>query len=122
MDYRQLVRILAAGRIVIGGALTIVPGFAGAMWIGDIARDPRVKVMIRAMGIRDLALGAGLYRALSTGAPTRDWAVLGGVSDLVDAGATVLGARRIGVLKALPTLAVAGGSAAIHLSATDQLD
>lgn len=122
MDYRQLVRMLATGRVAVGGALTLFPGFAGSLWIGPAAKDPAVKVIIRAMGIRDLALGAGLLKALSSGEPTRSWALLGGTSDVVDAAATVRAAGSIGVAKALPTIFVASGSAIAHLTAANQLD
>jgi len=122
MDYRQIVRMLAAGRVVVGATLTVFPGFAGGMWIGDVAKDPRVKVMIRAMGIRDLALGAGLLSALSKGEPTATWAGLGAASDVVDAVATFKGARAIGLAKAVPVLAVAGTSAVLHGAAISQLD
>jgi hypothetical protein len=122
MDFRQIVRMLAAGRVAIGASLVVLPGFAGGFWIGAAAKDPRTKVMIRAMGIRDLALGAGLLRALDRGEPAKGWAMLGAASDAVDVAATAAGARSIGLLKAIPTIAVAATSAVAHTAALDELD
>ncbi len=122
MDYRQIVRMLAAGRVVVGTTLTVFPGFAGGMWIGEAAKDPGVKVMIRAMGIRDFALGAGMLQALSKGEPTKSWAGLCATADAVDALATVKGAPGIGFFKALPVVAVAATSAVLHGAAMSQLD
>lgn len=122
MDHRQILRILATGRIVVGAALTVAPGLAGGRWIGPIAADPRVKVMVRAMGIRDLALGAGLLHALGAGEPAATWARLGALSDVVDTAATIAGAKAIGPLAAAPTIAVAATSAVVHTVCAGHLD
>jgi hypothetical protein len=121
MDHRQLVRSLAAGRVVVGAALIVVPGTA-SRWIGPAAHDPTVKVTIRALGVRDLAIGVGTMRALAAGEPARDWTLAGGVSDLVDAGATLLAFRRIGARRAIPLLMVATVAAAVSYVAAERLD
>lgn len=122
MDHRTLVRALACGRIVIGGALTIAPGTAGAGWIGDTAYHPEVKVFTRAFGVRDLALGLGTFRALNTGEPARSWVVLGALCDAVDLAATTLAVGRLGPRRALPVMAVAGTAAVIGVLSADQVD
>jgi hypothetical protein len=122
MDYRQLVRALAAGRVVVGGALLIAPGAAGAGWIGDAARRREVKVMARAFGIRDLALGLGTLQALDTDAPAEPWVTAGMLSDAVDFAATALALRALGVRRALPVMAVAAGAAAAGYLARTQVD
>lgn len=122
MDHRQLVRGLAAGRIVIGTALTVAPGLAGRGWIGDAALDPSTKVFTRALGVRDLALGLGAYRALDSGGEVRPWVVLGALCDAVDLVATSLAMGRIGARRAVPAMLIAGTAAAAGLAAADHLD
>jgi len=122
MDYRQLVRMIAAGRVVIGATLTLAPGFAGGQWVGEVAQRKDAKVMIRAMGVRDLALGAGALQALSSGDPVRSWVLMGALSDVIDFTATALALRQLGARRALPVLAVAATAATIGALSADQLD
>ena len=51
MDYRQLVRSLAVGRVAVGLALVLVPSLAARGWAGDEASRPATKVFLRALGI-----------------------------------------------------------------------
>ena len=111
MDAKQTARINGVGRAVIGAALTVAPTLAARGWIGDDAGSPGGKVLGRALGIRDLVLGAGLVQALEAGEPTRGWIAAAAAADAVDAAATLLNwgdlprAGRIGIL------ALAAGSA-----------
>ena len=107
MDHRQLMRAVAATRILVGAALVALPGVAGSNWIGEPAHDRRVKVMIRAMGIRDLALGAGTLQALDSGEPAKSWILMSVVLDAVDFAATGLAIKSLGARRALPAMAVA---------------
>lgn len=103
-----------------GAALAAAPGLAGRAWIGPVARQPKVKVMVRAVGGRDLALGLGTLQALERGGDVRSWVVLSAACDAVDAAATLLAIRPLG-LRAVPVLltaaaaAVAGAAGAGHL-------
>ena len=66
------------------------PGLAGRMWIGpDAARRP-VKVLARAFGVRDLAIGLGVVIALDRGTPVRGWIEAGALSDVIDTCASLL--------------------------------
>lgn len=122
MDHRQLMRAVAAGRIVVGAGLVALPGFAGGRWIGPAAHDGGVKVLARALGVRDLALGVGTLRALDAGEPARSWVALGALSDAVDLAATALAIRAIGPRRALPVMAVAATATVAGLLAVDQVD
>ncbi len=122
MDHRQLVRTIAAGRIVAGTALLLLPGTTAGRWIGPDARAPGAKVMTRAMGARDLAIGAGTITALANGQPSRHWALAGAASDLVDGLATLLAIRHIGARRALPLLAVAATAGIASYVAAEHLD
>lgn len=121
VDHRQLVRALAAGRVAVGAALTVAPGVAGRTWIGPTARDPKTKVMIRAMGGRDLAMGLGTLRALEHGGDVRSWTVLSAACDAVDAAASVLALRRLGP-RALPVLLTATVAAVAGITSAEHLD
>lgn len=121
MDHRQLVRALAAGRVAAGAALAVAPGLAGRAWIGPAASRPRVKVMVRATGGRDLALGLGTLRALERGGDVRSWVVLSAACDAVDATATLLAVRALGG-RAVPVLLTAAAAAVVAAAGADRLD
>ncbi len=91
MDDRALARQLALGRIGAGAGLLVAPGLVGGIWLGrDTARGAGVRVILRALGVRDLVLGLGLKTALDRDAPTRGWLEGGLAADGVDAAATLL--------------------------------
>jgi hypothetical protein len=122
IDYRQVARVVAIGRVLVGAGLTLAPGWAGRSWVGPAASDPATKVAFRAMGIRDLALGAGTLQALASGESARTWVALAGVSDAVDAIATALAIRRLPLRNALPLIGIAAGSASFAAVAASRLD
>lgn len=122
MDYRQLARMIAAGRVVIGATLTLAPGLAGGQWVGDVAKRGDAKVMIRGLGVRDLALGAGTLQALDAGDPARTWVVMSALSDVVDFAATALALRHLGARRAVPVLVVAATAATVGALSADRLD
>lgn len=104
MEARDLALSNARGRMAIGAALVLAPRLAGPMWIGDAADSRAVKVLARAFGARDLALGLGTAVALDRGGPVRGWLEGAALADAVDFVATLVagdsiprGARR-GVL------------------------
>src|SRR4051794_28463274 len=77
-------------RIGVGAAFVLLPALAGRMWIGsDAARRP-VKVLARAFGARDLAIGLGVVIALDRGTPVRGWIEAGALSDGIDTCASLL--------------------------------
>ena len=91
MDPRQLAQQFAFGRMGLGGALLAFPGVIGGLWIGrSTASRPGARVILRALGIRDLALGLGLKAALDRDAPTRGWLEAGLAADGVDLVSTLL--------------------------------
>ncbi|MBA3261101.1 MAG: hypothetical protein H0T69_01230 [Thermoleophilaceae bacterium] len=79
----------ARGRMVVGAALMLAPGWAGRRWIGEQAGHPAVKVITRALGVRDLALGLGAVIAIDRGAPARGWFEAAALCDGVDLVATL---------------------------------
>ncbi|MEA2248183.1 MAG: hypothetical protein QOH46_2712 [Solirubrobacteraceae bacterium] len=58
--------------MAMGAALLVAPGIAGSIWAGPLAGDERARVLARALGARDLALGVAALLALREGDGT--WA------------------------------------------------
>ena len=88
---RNLVKVLAVGRIVFGAVMLARPEEAVAGWIGSKpASHGGTQTLTRAFGIRDLVLGAGTLAALGRG-DAKDWVAAGGTSDVVDLVATLRG-------------------------------
>lgn len=121
MDHRQLVRSLAAGRVAVGAALVLVPALAARGWAGPEASRPATKVFLRALGIRDLALGIGTLRALERGEDPVPWARYGAAADGVDAAATLLGYRSLAPRGRFAVLLLAAGAAVAGAIAAENL-
>ncbi|MBC3189937.1 hypothetical protein H7X46_02525 [Pseudonocardia sp. C8] len=79
-------------RVGLGLAALAAPRAAGRFWVGPVAETPGGAVLGRALGARDLALGAGTLHAVRSGAPLRTWVVTAGCADALDALVTA-GAR-----------------------------
>ena len=115
MDAAKLARGLAVNRVSFGAGLMLAPRLYGRVWIGSGARDDRAQVLARAVGVRDLALGAGGLLALRDGDAerARQWFAAQGVADAVDLLATVIAGRRVPRAARIVAASVAAGSAAI---------
>jgi hypothetical protein len=119
---RTLSGLIAWGRVGIGVTALAAPTLMSRPWIGAPAADPSARVLARAMGGRDLALGIGTLRALSVSdREARPWVALGGTADLIDALATVAAfghlprRSRWGILGVTIGAAVASTRAAVSL-------
>ena len=122
MEPRDAALLHARGRIAVGAAFVLFPGFAGRMWIAsDAARRP-VKVLARAFGARDLALGLGVVIALDRGTPVRGWIEAGVLSDAIDTCASLLAGSSIPPAIRWPCVALGAGSAAAGASLAPQFD
>jgi hypothetical protein len=86
-------RVLAAGRVAVGGALIAAPDVATRRWLGEVhEEDPGRAIAVRGLGARDVVLGVGLLVALRSGTDARvasRWVEAGIVADLADAAATL---------------------------------
>jgi len=109
---RTLAATLALGRLAFGAGLVAGPQKLARAWIGDDAQRGPVKIVLRALGARDIALSAGALACLRDTDALRLW--LGGavLADLCDVASTLLtpgsmlpGNARWG------TVALGGGSA-----------
>lgn len=114
MQDRDRARSLALGRIAIGAALLGVPRLVGGPWIGfDAASGRGARVLLRALGARDLALGFGLKASLDRDAPTRGWLEAGLVADGADLVATVTAGNDLPLSGRVLVGALAGSGVAL---------
>ncbi|MHB8671683.1 MAG: hypothetical protein ACYDAD_14180 [Acidimicrobiales bacterium] len=118
-DARSLARALAWARIGLGASAVLAPTLAGRAWVGPSEADrPGARVLARALGGRDLALGLGVVQAMRHAAPVRGWVEAGGLADAGDLAATLVAWRhlpprwRVGI-----GLITAGAVAAARLAA-----
>jgi hypothetical protein len=109
---KKLARTNGIGRAVIGATLTLAPALATRGWIGDkAASGPGGQVLGRALGIRDLVIGAGLLWAQDRKEPEHAWLVAAAAADTVDAAATLLNWNDLPKAGRIAILAIAAGSA-----------
>jgi hypothetical protein len=113
VDSRDAALLHARARIAVGAAFVLSPGLAGRMWIGSPAADRPVKVLARAFGARDLAIGLGIVIALDRGAPVRGWIEAGALSDAIDTCASLLAGDSIPPAIRWPCVALGAGSTAV---------
>lgn len=113
-------RLLALARVGFGVALLATPGLVGRPWIGEVAGTPNGRVALRALGVRDLLLGAIAAHVVDRGPVAVRAAQANAVADLVDFTAT-LAARRSLPPTAAGALAVAGGGAVAGLAVSRML-
>lgn len=120
---RGLALAVAAGRLGLGAVALARPRMPARAWLGKVAaHDPAVPVLARALGGRDLVLGAGaawaLLRRESLSAPA--WVAAGVLADLTDACVTAA-AGGIPKQNRGKVLALAGGSAVVGAVAAGRL-
>jgi hypothetical protein len=89
IDVPKVSRLFAAGRLAYGSGLVASPRRFARIWIGEDAERPATQVALRALGVRDAALGAGIVATADDSRRLRPWLVAAAVSDLVDLVATV---------------------------------
>jgi hypothetical protein len=114
MDVAKLARSLALNRISFGAGLIIAPGLYARSWVGSAASEDTTKVLARALGARDLALGLGGLLALRDGDSerARRWFVAQGATDAIDFLATIA-ARDVPLPARIFAATMAAGSTAI---------
>ena len=122
MDPSTAARMLATNRIAIGAALVLAPRLAGRTWVGIDSELAGAQVFARALGARDIALGAGMYRALEEGGSVRPWAQGAMLADGVDFVATLMARDALPLPARIFVLGVAGGSTAVSAWLSASLD
>jgi hypothetical protein len=118
---RRLALGVAAARIGLGVVAAVAPTVVARPWIGEEAHGPGAKVLGRALGGRDLALGLGPVLAARRDAPIRGWVEAAALADGVDTVATLVAFRRLPRRGRWLVLATAGGAAAAGVLAAQSL-
>ena len=113
MDARLAMQVLQAGRVAIGAALVAAPARPGGDWVGEDGRTPGGQVAMRALGAREILVGAGAFHAARSGdvRTAATWSLAIAACDLVDAVATGAAASSL-PRHGAPVGALALGSAA----------
>ncbi len=120
---RRLVRLIAWGRIGIGVMALLTPERMAEPWVGELARSPSARVLSRAMGGRDLAIGVGCLRALiRSDEEALSWVALGGMADAVDTVATLMALGHLHPARRWLVLALTAGAATSSFWAASSLD
>jgi len=115
MDAPTIARAAAGARAAIGVALLAAPGPAAKRWLGDVSEQPGAQVSIAGLGGRDLALGLGTLWALGGRKRSpRPWLIASGGADVADLLSTLRSREGLSTAAVVGTLAIAGGSAALH--------
>ncbi len=118
---RDVARLLAVGRIAIGAALVLAPRRAARGWIGPDAGSGGASVLGRALGIRDLVLGAMALHTLDHPDVAPRWQrTLAGI-DAVDLLATVAARRELPRSGVALTVVMATAGSAGHAWAAGRL-
>lgn len=117
---RSLALGVAAARLALGVFAFVAPERAARPWVGRGAGADR-RVLCRALGARDIALGLGALVAAQRGAPLRGWVEAGGLSDAGDTLATLLSLGQLPPLGRIAVLAASGGAAAAAAVAAPSL-
>lgn len=79
-----------AARSALGVAAIVVPAVPLAPWVGADRHRGSARLLARALGGRDLALGLGTLGALRSGGPLRPWVLAGALADAGDLAVTLL--------------------------------
>jgi hypothetical protein len=87
LDSRSTALVLARSRAVIGLVLLFVPGLPARVWFGE--SSPRVRALLRMVGVRDLILGVGALTTVKERTQDAEWVGMGAIADAVDGFVTV---------------------------------
>lgn len=115
-----LAQAFAFGRIALGAGALVAPApVSRAFGLGE---GPTARLAGRYLGGRDLATGVGMVLADRHGS-ARGWFEAAALIDFIDAGATLLAAKRgampVGRAALVVLLAAGSGSVAMYLARTE---
>jgi hypothetical protein len=112
---REQVRVLGITRAVIGGGMVLAPATSMRVWIGAERKSFGTRLVTRALGMREIAIGVGTVLAVDHDAPVRGWLEAGVLIDTSDALTTLLAYRKLP--RVGRTLVAAGAATAAVMGA-----
>jgi len=86
---RPLIVAFALGRLAFGAGLVAAPERVASGWVGRIAGRDAVKVVVRGLGARDVALSAGALWALADDHRLAPWIAVTIACDVSDVAAAL---------------------------------
>lgn len=119
---QDVARALGWLRIIAGLVLFFMPKLGTRTWTGERVDEAPTELSVRGMGVRDVAIGAGLVTALERGAPAKGWLEAGAMVDAGDALGTLFSWRGMGKPRGVFWFVTEVGSAALGLSLADRID
>ena len=90
MELSTAIRQAGLGRVGVGALLLAKPDSAYG-WVGGEADGRGAQVLVKALGIRDLVIGAGITATAGDTKALRPWLLAGIAADSVDFAATLSG-------------------------------
>jgi hypothetical protein len=92
---REVARGYGAGRVALGAGLLVAPRLLGRPWLGRTATEPAGQVVLRALGARDLIIGAIALHTVDHPDVGPRWQRTCAAADAVDALATLVARRSL---------------------------
>jgi len=121
MSARLLATLLTAGRAAFGIGLLFYPRRVARSWLGDEVDRPKTEMLVRAVGARDLVIGAGGVVSLLRGEPAATWLTAGVVADAADFVLTALNFSKLPPSGRVSTMALTGVAAIAGMRLTPKL-
>jgi hypothetical protein len=112
MKPRDVARAYAAGRVAIGAAALLAPRPLGRVWLGAPGATRAGGVVLRALGVRDLVLGAIALHTLDHPEVAPRWQRTCAAVDAVDFAATAAARDELPPVGSAVVMAMAAAGAA----------
>jgi len=122
VNARDVARAYGGGRVALGAALLVAPRALGRMWLGRAGAGPAGSVAMRALGVRDLVLGAIALHTLGHPDVAPRWQRTCAAVDAVDLAATAAARPALPPVGSALVMAVAGTGAIIGAWLGEALD
>ena len=95
MNRIDRITFLGAVRLGVGASLVIAPGLAGRIWVGEGADGRGTKVFARAVGARDVVLGARILERRTDRKRATELVKFGVLADVADVTATLIAFKHL---------------------------
>jgi hypothetical protein len=119
---RDLARFTAICRVAIGAGFVAYPPISMRSWIGSDARRPGAVLLARALGARDLVIGAGTLASLSDRRALSAWLRGALAADATDLALTLAGTDAVPPRGRILVSAIAAGGVALGAVALATLE